>query len=77
MNLLEQEIIQKFNQLDADAQQRVLQQISIVIESGDPSFDFDEWLASVHELQAAIRERIGEDATVGALDLLNELREES
>lgn len=74
MDLLEQEIIEKFRQLKPDARQRVLQTLQ---ETDQPAFDYETWWAEVEVLQAGIRERIGNTGTVGALALLDELREES
>lgn len=74
MNVLEQEIIDKFQQLEPDARQRVLQKLTDTAQS---SFDYDGWWAEVEALQADIRSRIGETGTVGALSLLDELREEA
>jgi hypothetical protein len=72
MSALEQEIIEKFQQLEPDAKQRVLQALT-----NDPlAFDYDAWWAEVETLQADIRARLGDTATVGALSLLDELREE-
>ena len=74
MNVLEQEIIEKFRQLEPDAKQRVLQTLADTAQS---SFDYDAWWTEVEALQADIRSRIGDTGTVGALSLLDELREEA
>ena len=74
MNTLEREIIEKFQQLEPDAKQRVLQTLADTTQS---SFDYDAWWAEVEALQADIRSRIGDTGTVGALSLLDELREEA
>ena len=73
-DVLEQEIIEKFRQLEPDAKQRVLQTLADTTQS---SFDYDTWWAEVEALQADIRSRIGDTGTVGALSLLDELREEA
>jgi len=78
MNALEQEIIEKFRQLDYAAQQRVRDLIvHEASTNGSEDFDYEAWLAQVKALQASIRQRRGDDATVDALSLLDEVREES
>ncbi|MEZ4672290.1 MAG: hypothetical protein R3E39_30660 [Anaerolineae bacterium] len=73
MSALEQEIIEKFHLLEPAAKQRVLETLSLDTQS---AFDYDGWWARVEALQASIRARLGEGETVGALSLLDELREE-
>jgi hypothetical protein len=73
MNALEQEIIEKFHLLEPAAKQRVLETLTIDTPS---SFDYDGWWERVEALQFSIRSRLGEGAAVGALSLLDELREE-
>ena len=73
MSALEQEIIEKFYLLEPAARQRVLEMLTINTQS---SFDYDAWWARVESLQISIRSRLGEGETVGALSLLDELREE-
>ncbi|NJO84687.1 MAG: hypothetical protein HC828_19250 [Blastochloris sp.] len=73
MSALEQEIIEKFHLLEPAAKQRVLETLSLDAQS---AFDYDGWWARVEALQASIRARLGEGETVGALSLLDELREE-
>lgn len=73
MSALEQEIIEKFHLLEPAAKRRVLETLTFEAES---SFDYDTWWARVDALQASIRARLGEGETVGALSLLDELREE-
>lgn len=73
MSALEQEIIEKFHRLEPAAKQRVLETLSLDVQS---VFDYDGWWARVETLQASIRARLGEGETVGALSLLDELREE-
>jgi len=77
MSALEQEIIDKFRQLDHSARQRVLATIEREAEPEQVAFDYAAWWAEVDTLQADIRSRIGESGTVGALSLLDELREEA
>lgn len=82
MSTLEREVIEKFRQLEPDAKQRVRslidQESSAEIEQSDvATFDYEAWWADVEALQTDIRSRIGETGTVGALSLLDELREEA
>jgi hypothetical protein len=74
MSALEKEIIEKFQRLEPAAKQRVLQTLA---ENVQTRFDYDAWWAQVENLQADIRARLGDTATVGALSLLDELREEA
>lgn len=74
MSILEQEIIQKFQELESDAKQRVLQ---ILTANTQTLFDYDKWWNEVEKLQTDIQSRLGDKYTVGALSLLDELREES
>jgi hypothetical protein len=71
---LEQEILEKFQQLSHDAQSRMLMMLSNIATQ-----EFDElaWWDTVETLQNDIKARIGHDSTTGALGLLDELREES
>jgi hypothetical protein len=73
MSALEQEIIEKFHLLESDAKQRVLETLTL---DAQVSFDYDLWWARVEGLQTSIRAQLGEGKTVGALSLLDELREE-
>lgn len=73
MGVLEQEIIDKFHRLEPAAKQRVLQTLSADLQT---TFDYASWWERVEELQAGIQSRLGEQAIVGALSLLDELREE-
>jgi hypothetical protein len=74
MNVIERDIIDKFQQLEPDARQRVLQSLT---DAAVSSFDYAAWWSEVESLQAAIHARLGDNATIGALSLLSELREES
>jgi hypothetical protein len=73
MTTLEQEIIEKINQLDPEARQRVMVTIQNISLG---SFDYAIWRKEVDKLREQIQTRIGEGNTLGALDLLEELREE-
>jgi hypothetical protein len=73
MSALEREIIEKFHHLEPAAKQRVLETLSFDVQT---SFDYAGWWSQVEALQTSIRLRLGDQATVGALSLLDELREE-
>ena len=74
LSALEQEIIDKFQQLDTRAKQRVLAHLGNAMRS---SFDYANWWADIEALQNEMRARLGDQATTGALSLLDELREET
>lgn len=73
MSALEQEIIDKFHLLEPAAKQRVLETLAFDVQA---SFDYNGWWKQVEALQASIKARLGDQATVGTLSLLAELREE-
>lgn len=73
MSALEQEIIEKFHHLEPAAKQRVLETLLFDLQT---SFDYAAWWEQVEALQTSIRSRLGDQASVGALGLLDELREE-
>jgi hypothetical protein len=81
MSTLEHEVVEKFHKLDKDAKKRVreliIQETESVGQADTPGFDYDAWWTEVEHLQADIRKRIGDTGTVGALSLLDELREEA
>jgi hypothetical protein len=74
MSILEREVLDKFHQLDTEAQGRVLAQID---HERRKTFDYSQWRADVETLQHSIRQRVGGKADIGALSLLDELREEA
>jgi len=79
MNALEQEIIDKFHQLDADARRRVRQAIqsdsmAITMKVGIAPFDFATWMAEVEANAIQLHNANGD--VISASDLLNEVREE-
>ena len=73
MTALEQEIIDKINQLDPESRSRVITYIQNIALA---PFNADEWWKEVDELRENIQKRIGEGNTIGALEILRELREE-
>lgn len=74
MSALEQEIVEKFQRLDIGAKQRVLAHLESAMRS---SFNYANWWANIEALQIEMQARLGDRATVGALLLLDELREET
>lgn len=82
MSALEREIMDLFHQLQPAAKQRIRVLIdrettSEAEQVGSSAFDYAAWWADIDGLQADIRSRIGEGGVVGALSLLDELREEA
>jgi hypothetical protein len=73
MSVLEQEIIERFQKLTPDAQKRVLQSLTITLQ---PTFDYAAWWQHVNALQVSIQASRGEGFIVGAVSLLDALREE-
>ncbi len=73
MNTLEREIIEKFQQLDKDAQQHVKTVIEQETES--PTVINDRWLADTRALRAEMHKKYGKLAFSAAM-LVNEVREE-
>ena len=71
MSALEQEIIEKFYQLDADSQERVLRRL----QQPEREFDWDEWLSNIDKLQEEMRSRHGNLPPVDVVSLLREVRE--
>lgn len=73
MSTLEREIIEKFHQLQPSAKKRVLAALTRDVQA---PFDYKAWWARTEALQGGLRARLGAGKTVGALALLDELREE-
>lgn len=76
MDSLEQEIIEKFQQLDSDAQARVrdfIQHTTIIHPK--PPFDAEAWFAQMEEIRAQIAFNKTKPMP-SAVDLVNEVREE-
>ncbi len=75
MSALEQEIIEKFNRLDKDAQQRVRNFIErkAGAEQVSTSFDYDSWIREVEAIREQIRASHG--GTFPSIDAVGMLRE--
>ena len=76
MSSVEREIIEKFRQLDKDAQQRVRAQIDRAAEETDQTaFDYDAWFAEIEAAQITLRpDAYGHIPSTS--ELVNEVREE-
>ena len=79
MSELEHEIIEKFHQLDRDAQKRVRrlidQEIEAVEQIDPSSFDYDLWLAEIDAIRITLRPDAS-GRVPSASELVNEAREE-
>ncbi len=75
MNILEQEIIEKFRQLDQEARQRV--RALIVEQEADAAvFDFDTWATEVETIRQQIRARHGDQfPEISIVDILRDIRD--
>lgn len=75
MNTLEQEIIEKFRQLDQEARQRV--RALIVEQEADAAvFDFDTWATEVETIRQQIRARHGDQfPEISVVDILRDIRD--
>ena len=75
MNILEQEIIEKFRQLDREARQRV--RALIVEQEADAAvFDFDTWAAEVETIRQQIRASHGDQfPKISVVDVLRDIRD--
>ena len=71
MSALEREIIGGGRHLQPEAKRCVLETLSSDMQI---AFDYAAWRAQVEALQEGIRSRIGDNAAVGTLSLLDELR---
>lgn len=74
MSALEQELFDKIHNLDEAHQKQLLQ----IVDNMQPKpFDFDAWMRDVNAFRAKLATKYDEDYVIGALDLLDELREEA
>jgi len=72
MSTLEQEIYQKFQQLDDTAKQRVLQHL----HAETKPFDWRGWFARVEAVNAQMHDEAGVHAPVDVVELLRQVRED-
>jgi|GEM_PF-733152 len=78
MSTIEYEIIEKFRQLDRQAQQRIFTLIEHELDAqddADNAFDFDIWWAKLEEVRITIKPD-DRGNTPSSSDLVNEVREE-
>jgi hypothetical protein len=77
MSTLEREVIEKFHQLDSDAQQRVRELIGHATPVTEPAdaggFDYTAWFSDVESLRQEIHASRGTQG--GAVDVVGILRD--
>lgn len=77
MSTLEREVIEKFHQLDKDAQKRVreliVQETDSEEQAAASAFDYDGWFRDVESLRQEIRESHGDK--LPAMDVVGILRD--
>lgn len=74
MSVVEQEIVEKFQQLDSETQSRIMETLHQIQE---PTLDFGAWRARVATFHSKLRAAYGENYVIGGQELLDELREEA
>ena len=75
MTLLEREIIEKYHQLDSEAQKRVRDHINQDVHHDAP-FDYDAWFDEINAIRAKIiAERGNVFAEMDAIAMLREIRD--
>jgi hypothetical protein len=75
MSALEKEIIEKFQMLDHEAQQRIRERIEQLAPAPSPVTTLRTWLAEADQLRTRMSEKYG-DFNLSIADLINEVREE-
>lgn len=79
MNTLEYEIIEKFHQLDRDAQKRVrrliVQEMDIVEAPDTSAFDYDAWFRDMGVLRQELQTSGVVFGTVDGVGILRDLRD--
>jgi hypothetical protein len=77
MSTLEREVIEKFHQLDKDAQRRVreliVQETDLTRETDASAFDYDTWFREVESLRDEIRATHGHK--LPSMDVVGILRD--
>ena len=73
MSTLEHEVLEKFHQLDKDAQKRVRELIDQETGSGDQGFDYDAWFRDVEILRQEIR--VSHGSPIDVVGLLRDIRD--
>jgi hypothetical protein len=75
MDALEQEVIEKFHQLDKAAQQRVREVILRATEPPAP-FDYAAWFRRMEALRSEVQQRRGQElAAVDVVSILRDIRD--
>lgn len=77
MSTLEREIIEKFHQLDQDAQRRARELIALETQPPDATtFDYDAWFRDMEALRQEIQiQHGGVLPHMGVVDLLRNIRD--
>lgn len=80
MSALEREVVEKFHQLDRDAQKRVLelivQEANSEEQAGAAEFDYDAWFRDVETLRQAIQVSHGDKLpSMDVVSLLRDIRD--
>lgn len=74
MNTLEQEIIEKFRQLDQEARQHV-RALIVKQEADATAFDFDIWATEVETVRQQLRASHGDQfPEISVVDILRDIR---
>jgi hypothetical protein len=76
MSALEREVLEKFHQLDQDAQRRIRDLIVHEVAMDTRAFDYLAWLRDMEALRQEIRATQGEDAVpFDAISILRDIRD--
>jgi hypothetical protein len=80
MSTLEREVIEKFHQLDKDAQKRVremiVQETDLTGQVDASAFDYDAWFRDVESLRQEIRESHGDKLPpIDVVGMLRDIRD--
>lgn len=70
MSALEQEIVDRFDQLDKDGKQRMLRLLNERVET----FDWDAWFSRVDKLRETMHQERGDAPFVDATTMLRQMR---
>jgi hypothetical protein len=73
MSTLENEILEKFRQLDAEGQKRVR---AAIASTPTDTFDYDQWFQDIEGIRQEIRaQHGGQLPTVNVVDILRDIRD--
>jgi len=77
MSALEQEILERLQQLDQDAQRRIIQLVEATwTEQANQPPPWDAWLHTAQALRAKIQVKYGHHTGIDVTALVREVREE-